>query len=158
LTSENGLYHVLVDRRAKKDLRRVPEYIIDRFSMILDELEVDPINKRPGVDIKNLREYPNIFRVRIGDYRVLYSVDKNYIVRVIAVVHRKKAYRIFEDLEPYKASERTEREIPRHGLPRTQAPQLSEYRLTPAHCHPYASCRRVIYKSMHWKCSVNSHS
>ena len=76
MTSDKGLYHVLVDKRAEKDLKKVPEHTIDRFAKILDELEVDPINKRPGVDIKNLRGYPNIFRVRIGDYRVLYSVDK----------------------------------------------------------------------------------
>lgn len=108
------LYHVLVDKRAEKDLKRVPEHIIDKFSKIIDELEIDPINKRPGVDIKNLRGYPNIFRVRIGEYRVLYFVDKN-IVRIIALVHRKKAYRLFEDHESYEASENTKREIPRHS-------------------------------------------
>lgn len=103
-----------MDKRAEKDLKRAPEHIIDKFAKIIDELEVDPINKRAGVDIKKLKGYPNNFRIRIGDYRVLYSVDKNHIVRVTTVVHRKKAYRLFEDLESYTASENTEREIPSH--------------------------------------------
>ena len=111
MTSDNRLYHISIDKRIEKDLKRVPGYIADRFSRILDELEVDPINRRPGLDTKNLKGYSNIFRIRIGDYRIVYAVDdKNHSVRVIAVVHRKKAYRIFEDTEPYKASERTERD------------------------------------------------
>ena len=111
MTSNSKLYHVSVDRRAEKDLKKVPEHIIDRFSKILDELEVDPINRRPGVDTKNIKGYPNTFRIRIGDYRVLYSVDgRNHIVRITTVVHRKKAYRIFEDLESYKAREESEKE------------------------------------------------
>ena len=115
MTSDKGLYHVLIDKRAEKDIKRVPGHIVDKFAKIIDELEVDPINKRPGVDIKNLRGYPNIFRARIGEYRVLYFVDKNHIVRFVAVVHRKKAYRIFEDLESYIAIERIKGEVPRHG-------------------------------------------
>jgi mRNA interferase RelE/StbE len=99
-----------VDKRAEKDIKRVPAHIIEKFAKIIDELEVDPINKRPGVDIKNLRGYSNAFRVRIGEYRVLYSVDKDHIVRIIAVVHRRKAYRLFEDHESYKASENTKRD------------------------------------------------
>ena len=55
MTSDKGLYHVLVDKRAEKDLKNVPEYTIDRFSMILDELEVDPINRRPDVNTKRLK-------------------------------------------------------------------------------------------------------
>ena len=90
MTSYDGLYYVLVDKRVEKDLEKVPKYIVDRFSKILNELEVDPINMRPGVDNKNLRGCPNIF---------------------IAVMHRKKAYRIFEDSESYKAGERAEKEI-----------------------------------------------
>jgi hypothetical protein len=41
----------------------------------------------------------------------LYLEPKNHIVRVTAVVHQKKVYRIFEDPESYKASERSEKEI-----------------------------------------------
>ena len=111
MTSDNRLYHISIDKRIEKDLKRVPGHIADRFSKILDELEIDPINKRPGLDTKNVKGYSDTFRVRIGEYRVLYSVDgKNRSVRITAVVHRKKAYRIFEDTEPYKASENTERD------------------------------------------------
>ena len=69
MTSDKGLYHVLIDKRAEKDIKRVPGHIVDKFAKIIDELEVDPINKRAGVDIKKLKGYQNTFRARIGDYR-----------------------------------------------------------------------------------------
>ncbi len=102
--TDRVLYRVLVDERVKKDLRGVPGYIIDKFIMILGELETDPTNKRPGVDTKKLRGYSDIFRIRIGNYRVFYSVDdENHSVRITAVVHRKKAYRVFESPESFYA-------------------------------------------------------
>ena len=88
------LYEVQVDERVTKDLKAVPEYIIDKFIEILDELEINPFKRRSGVDIKRLVGHPDIYRVRIGNYRVLYSVDKNnHIVKITMFVHRKKAYR-----------------------------------------------------------------
>ncbi|TFH46783.1 MAG: type II toxin-antitoxin system RelE/ParE family toxin, partial [ANME-2 cluster archaeon] len=44
---------------------------------------------------KPIKEFPgNIYRLRIGDYRVLYSVDNNdKIVRITTVVHRSGAYK-----------------------------------------------------------------
>ena len=109
MASDKGLYYILVDKRAEKDLKNVSEYIINRFSMILDEFEVDPINRRPDVNTKRLK-ISGYFSDTNWWLQGLYSVDKNHIVRVIAVVHRKKAYRVFEDLGPYKTSERTERD------------------------------------------------
>ncbi len=83
-----------MDERVEKGLRGIPRHIIDAFIRILDELETYPINKRPGVDIRKLKGHPDVFRVRIGDYRVLYSVDdENHIVRITMIVHQKKAYR-----------------------------------------------------------------
>jgi len=87
-------FEVLVDERVEKDLKSVPKYIIKKFIAVLDELEIDPIRIRPGVDIKTLKGHPDIYRVRIGSYRILYSIDfQEKVVRITTVVHRKKAYR-----------------------------------------------------------------
>jgi len=89
-----GPYTVLIDARVEKDLKKVPDNIIEKFIGILDELEEDPIHRRPGVDIKRLKGHVDIFRIRLGKYRVLYDVDKTErIVKITTVIHRKRAYR-----------------------------------------------------------------
>lgn len=89
-----GPYTVFVDARVEKDLKKVPDNIIEKFINILDELEEDPIHRRPGVDIKRLKGHVDIFRVRLGKYRVLYDLDKTErIVKITTVIHRKRAYR-----------------------------------------------------------------
>jgi len=89
------LYEVLIDERVEKDLRKIPNHVVEKFLNLLDEFENNPIKPRPGFDAKPIKEFPgNIYRLRIGDYRVLYSVDNNdKIVRITTVVHRSGAYK-----------------------------------------------------------------
>jgi len=71
-------YEVLVDERIEKDLTKVPNHIVEKFLNSLDEFEINPIRSRPGFDAKRLKGFPgNLYRLRIGNYRVLYSVDNN---------------------------------------------------------------------------------
>lgn len=86
-------FEVLIDRRVYKDLDNVPGHIVKRFLNALDELEKDPIRPRPKFDVKPIRGLIETYRLRIGDYRVLYIVEaKGKIVRVTSVDHRSKAY------------------------------------------------------------------
>jgi mRNA interferase RelE/StbE len=88
-------YEVLIDKRVEKDLENVPNHIVKRFLHLLDEFEKNPLRQRPKFETKPLKGLPkNTFRLRIGDYRVLYSVDKeNMQVKITMIVHRKKAYK-----------------------------------------------------------------
>ncbi len=88
-------YEVLIDQRVERDLEKVPDHIIKRFLGSLTEFERDPLTRRPRFDAKHLKGLPqDSYRLRIGDYRVLYSVDKKEkLVRITTFVHRKKAYR-----------------------------------------------------------------
>ena len=94
LKHETKSYSVLIDRRVEKDLDDVPDHIASRFMRLLDEFEKDPIRPRPRFDVKHLKGFPgNLYRLRIGDYRVLYSVDKeNKTVRITTIAHRSGAY------------------------------------------------------------------
>ena len=88
-------FSVLIDDRVEKDLKRIPKYIVDRFLDSLDGLEEDPIHARSGMDIKRLKGN-EIFRLRLGDYRVLYSIEiATNTVKVTSIYHRGKAYRMF---------------------------------------------------------------
>jgi len=95
LNEKTTLYEVLVDERVEKDLGKIPNHIVERFLVILDEFEKNPIKPRPGFDVKPIKGFPgNVYRLRIGNYRILYSVDNNdKIVRITTISHRSGAYK-----------------------------------------------------------------
>ena len=91
------MFEVMVDKRVERDLTGIPGHVKDCLLELIAHLRIDPYRKRPGVDIRKLRGRRDSYRLRIGDYRILYSVDKtDRIVRVTTVVPRKTAYRVFE--------------------------------------------------------------
>ncbi len=91
----NNLFEVIIDKRVYKDLDKAPKHISEKFLESLDEFEIDPIHARPKFDVKQLKGFPkDLFRLRIGDYRVLFSVNKEKNeVRITTIVPRKSAYK-----------------------------------------------------------------
>ena len=56
-------------------------------------LENHPKIKRSGADIKKIRDAnPEAYRLRIGDYRIIYVVEKG-IVWITEIMYRQKGYR-----------------------------------------------------------------
>jgi mRNA interferase RelE/StbE len=82
---------VYVERKAKKQLGRMPENTRRRVIEALNILEKEGFSME--LDIKKLQGYRNHYRIRIGKYRVLFefSVDKTVIV--YAVLPRESAYK-----------------------------------------------------------------
>jgi mRNA interferase RelE/StbE len=84
------MYRVVVERSAEKDLRRLPFDVRTRIADALRSLAKDP---RP-VGSRKLAGTKHDWRIRIGDYRVIYEIaDSIRIVRVYRVRHRREAYR-----------------------------------------------------------------
>lgn len=80
---------VLVKPSADKALRKVPQNVQKRIVAALDELREDP---RPPGCVK-LKGEDDLFRIRVGDYRVVYHVqDKMLMVLVVRIAHRKEVY------------------------------------------------------------------
>ena len=83
-------YQVLIERRALKELARLPPNMTGRVRTAIDQLSTLP---RPH-NAKKLAGSRDQWRVRVGDYRILYDVnDKAREVRVFAVGHRRDIYR-----------------------------------------------------------------
>lgn len=83
-------YRVCLTRAAEKELDSLPTKIADRILDVIRQLATDP---RPKGS-KKLAGSANAHRIRISDYRVIYEVhDKEVLVMVIRVSHRKDAYR-----------------------------------------------------------------
>jgi mRNA interferase RelE/StbE len=82
-------YAVHVKRSAEKELDALPARARNRISQQLLALEADP---RPhGVEKLRGQE---AYRLRVGDYRVLLTIDDTArIVTIHAVGHRRDVYR-----------------------------------------------------------------
>jgi mRNA interferase RelE/StbE len=83
-------YAVTFSRSARKELERLPAQLLERIFPKIESLALQP---RPA-GYKKLKGAQNLWRIRIGDYRAVYSVnDSSRVVDVIAVRHRSEAYR-----------------------------------------------------------------
>jgi mRNA interferase RelE/StbE len=58
----------------------------------LTPLGDDP--RHPDANVKKLAGYEDRYRLRVGDYRVIYDVtDKQLVILVVGVGHRREIYR-----------------------------------------------------------------
>ncbi len=83
-------YTVVFARSARKELERLPNELAWR---ILDPIEKLGRTPRPR-GCRKLAGAQALWRIRIGDYRVLYAVDDNRkLIDITAIRHRREAYR-----------------------------------------------------------------
>lgn len=76
-------------RSTKKDLRRIASADIPRIISAAEALAEDPFP--PGC--AKLSSSERSYRIRVGNYRILYDVHSGWlIIEVIKVGHRKDVY------------------------------------------------------------------
>ena len=86
-----GTYKIIWKRSAKKELRRLSKNTIGN---ILSAIEKLPDDQYLISSSKKLTGTAHTYRLRIGDYRVVYSIESNFLViEIIRVGHRKDVYR-----------------------------------------------------------------
>ena len=83
-------YEIVFARSARKELENLEDRLVIRILNRIDKLGAE---SRPG-GVRKLRSSTNLWRLRVGDYRVVYSVDDDRrLIDVVAVRHRSDAYR-----------------------------------------------------------------
>jgi len=83
-------YTVEFSRPARKRLGGLPENIRVRLARAIDALADNP---RP-IGVEKLSGYADRYRIREGDYRIVYTIhDTALVVLVVGVGHRKDIYR-----------------------------------------------------------------
>ena len=83
-------YKIEFTRAAEKQLADIPHTELKKVSKRIDKLASDPFPR--GCD--KLEGQENLYRVRQGDYRVIYSVfESKLLVLVVKVGHRREVYR-----------------------------------------------------------------
>ena len=85
------MYSVLLHPDAQKVYVSADRALAKKIARCLQQLEQNP---RSHPNIKPLKgEYAGLYRYRIGDYRVIYSINDDQVqVFVLTIAHRSKAY------------------------------------------------------------------
>ena len=85
-----GKFKLLIHKKALRELNELPaedkRQILDAVSM----LEVDPFKG----DVKPIKGLKGVFRLRVGDYRIAFTVNfKENEVAILKIAKRKTFYR-----------------------------------------------------------------
>ena len=81
------MYRIEVERRVQKTLARLPRQDQVRIEAAIDALAEDP---RPPGCVSVKAADPGTYRVRVGDYRVIYVVLDDEQVIIVARVARRR--------------------------------------------------------------------
>ena len=85
------MYKVKYTRRAEKFLEKYPE--LKKFTTKAMKDIAKNIQEARSYDIKKLKGFKDIFRLRKGDYRVIFEVRENeFIIKVIEANNRGDVY------------------------------------------------------------------
>ncbi len=82
-------YRLDIKPSAEKDLNRLDNAIFDRVDAKAGLLTDNP--RPPGS--KKLKGYRDLWRMRVGDWRIVYSIDdRARVVTILRVAHRRDVY------------------------------------------------------------------
>ena len=83
-------YSILLSGRASRELRSLPKEIVARIHQQIVALADDP---RPRESKKLRSKTPEGWRIRVGDYRILYRIDdpKREVI-IYRIGHRREVY------------------------------------------------------------------
>lgn len=82
-------YEIEISRTAERQLGKLPRHDQRRLSRTILTLAINPFPR----GARKLSGYDDVYRIRVGNYRVLYSVSTTtLIVIVLKVGHRRDVY------------------------------------------------------------------
>lgn len=82
-------YSISFSRSARKELEVLPALVVQRIFSKIESLATSP---RPS-GCRKLKGSDNLWRIKVGEYRVIYSIsDSSILIDIIAVRHRSHAY------------------------------------------------------------------
>ncbi len=82
-------YRIEFLKTAQKELLKLPKEIQQRIATKLDALLIDPYPP----DAKKLKNGNGRFRIRVGDYRIIYRIEEEaLVILIIKIGHRRNIY------------------------------------------------------------------
>lgn len=81
------MYQIVIKKKAKKFIDKLPQNEKKRIVAAIEKLP-------DGEDIKKLKGYEDVLRLRVGEYRIIYTVDNGrLIITVIDAGNRGQIYK-----------------------------------------------------------------
>lgn len=83
-------YEIELSRIALKNLETIPKRDLQRIKVRINELAVEP---KPS-DVKKIHGDENLYRIRSGNYRILYRLfEGKLLILIVNIDHRKDIYK-----------------------------------------------------------------
>ncbi len=83
---------VVVTQKAFKQFKKLPKFVQLLITEKLKKLRLDIF-----LGIEHLTGFNNVYRLRVGDYRIVYKITKKKVF-VILIGHRKEIYELLSRL------------------------------------------------------------
>lgn len=91
-------YEIEVSRTALKNMTKIPKKELIRIHNIIESLSIHP---KPDDHKKNQGD-ENLYRIRSGNYRILYRIFENKLyILIVDVDHRKDIYKSLQAEQEY---------------------------------------------------------
>ena len=88
--TSGGRWQIALSWNAARSYKKLQLKTAQRINEVLDKLSDDPFTK----GVKPIKTEPGSYRYRIGDWRILFGLNKaDKIIEVYAIVRRNKAYK-----------------------------------------------------------------
>lgn len=95
MSVEEVAYRIEVTPRARKDLKALPKRERQRVAEQIEALKADP--RQTGC--KQLKGREDFYRIRVGDYRVIYQIeDEILLILIVRIGDREEIYEIIRRL------------------------------------------------------------
>ncbi len=85
------MYRIEFSYKAIKNLKKIPtEY----RKLIMSKLDILAVNPFESINIKALKGFEDTYRLRVANYRIVYTVEDNkLLIFVVDINHRKDIYK-----------------------------------------------------------------
>lgn len=70
------MYRIIIKKKAKKFIDKLPQNEKRRVVAAIEQLP-------NGENIKKLKGYSDLLRVRVGEYRIIYTVDNGELIVLV---------------------------------------------------------------------------
>ncbi len=89
MSEGSASWQIEMERQPEKMLKRLPKNLLQRIRVAIWALADDP---RPS-GCKKLAGYENLYRVRVGSWRIVYAIeDDRLVILIVRIAPRSSAY------------------------------------------------------------------
>ena len=82
-------YKIELFKSAAREFSSLPKDVQARAVKIFNILQIDPFSEI--LKIRKLKGHRDLFRIRVGDYRIIYKIEEPSIL-IVRIRHRKNVY------------------------------------------------------------------